>query len=229
MDDYVVTTNLFPHEGIVLGIGSSYAEALCLSRSGEPSMQLLRYLQQGLTGRGPCLGWQTSSPKRTPFANGPIRCRGRSWLRPLTAHSPSVFLNPWPVDVRLRWPGLPGAGADDRRPAGETGVAKAALDDVREFQERDYPLGNEVYRDENGAPLSCRRWNGDDDEGNRLRGLIENHLLGTWRKSELGGELLPHIHITEADKQAAVPHKALDSKENPPSPVTPFQDSLQNW
>jgi predicted DNA-binding transcriptional regulator YafY len=33
---YVVTTNLFPQEGIVPWIGSSYAEALCLPRSGEP-------------------------------------------------------------------------------------------------------------------------------------------------------------------------------------------------
>jgi Transposase domain (DUF772) len=54
--NYLVTANLFPHKGIVLGIALSYAEALFLTRlSGEPIMQLLRHLQHWLTGRGACL------------------------------------------------------------------------------------------------------------------------------------------------------------------------------
>ena len=36
-------------------VGSSSAEALFLPRSGEPTLQFLRYLQHWLTGRGPCL------------------------------------------------------------------------------------------------------------------------------------------------------------------------------
>jgi len=40
LPSYVVTTNLFPQAGIVLWIGPSYAGALFLPRSGEPTMQL---------------------------------------------------------------------------------------------------------------------------------------------------------------------------------------------
>src|SRR5215475_3382857 len=45
----------FPHQGIVLEGGSSYARARFFPRSGGPTMKLFRYLQHWLTGRGPCL------------------------------------------------------------------------------------------------------------------------------------------------------------------------------
>lgn len=64
---YVVTTNLFPQEGIVLGSVSSYAEALFFSRSGEPTMKLFRYLQHWLTGPGPCLQVADFVPETHPI------------------------------------------------------------------------------------------------------------------------------------------------------------------
>lgn len=109
---------------------------------------------------------------------------------------------------------------------GRRAALQAALDAVRELLEVTYPLGNEVYRDENGSAFVVPALDGDDAQGNRLRGLIESHILDTLRQSELGGELQPRIHITEADKQAAVLHKAL---EIPSPPVAPFQDSLSCW
>lgn len=112
---------------------------------------------------------------------------------------------------------------------GRQAALQAALDDVRELLEVTYPLGNEVYRDENGNAFVVSALDSDDAQGNRLRGLIESHILNTLRQSELGGELQPRIHITVADKQAAVLHKALDPNENPPPPVAPFQDSLSYW
>ena len=67
---------------------------------------------------------------------------------------------------------------------------------------------------------------GDDAEGNRLRDLVEGLIIERLRQSGLGGELRPAVYITEADKQAAVLHKAL---EIPPPPVAPFQDSVACW
>jgi cell division FtsZ-interacting protein ZapD len=109
---------------------------------------------------------------------------------------------------------------------GRQTALQAALDDVRKLLEMTYPLGNEVYRDENGSAFVVPALDGDDDDGNRLRGLIERHILDALRQSELGGELQPRIHITKAHKQAAVLHQALDT---PPPPVAPFQDNLRSW
>jgi hypothetical protein len=109
---------------------------------------------------------------------------------------------------------------------GRRAALQAALDDVRELLEVTYPLGNEVYRDENGSAFVAPALDGDDAQGNRLRGLIESHILDTLRQGELGSELRPRVHITKADKQAAVLHEAL---KMPPPPVAPFQDSLRCW
>jgi len=109
---------------------------------------------------------------------------------------------------------------------GRQAAIQSALNDVRALLEVTYPLGNEVYRDENGSAFVVPALDGDDADGNRLRGLIQSHILDAMRQSELGGELRPRIHITQADKQAAVLHKALAT---PPLPVTPFQDSLRCW
>ena len=65
---YIVTTNLFlPQVGMVMWIGSSYAEAPFLPRSGEPTMPLLRSLQHWLTGRGPCLQVAAFVPETPPL------------------------------------------------------------------------------------------------------------------------------------------------------------------
>lgn len=134
-------------------------------------------------------------------------------------------------DWRLLHIGFDGLSFLGRTPTisdllGRQAAFQTALDEVRELLEVTYPLGNEVYRDENGSVFVVPALDGDDAEGNRLRDLIESHILGTLRQSELDGELRPRIHITEADKQAGVLHKAL---EIPPPPVVPFQDSLSCW
>jgi hypothetical protein len=103
---------------------------------------------------------------------------------------------------------------------------QSALNDVRTLLEVTYPLGNEVYRDENGSAFVVPALDGDDADGNKLRGLIESHILDTFHQSELRGELRPHIHITQADRQAAVLHRALATS---PPPLAPFQDALNYW
>ena len=103
---------------------------------------------------------------------------------------------------------------------------QATLDKVRYLLEVEYPLGNEVYRDENGSVFVVPALTGDDAKGSRLRSMVEELILERLRNSELGGELCPAVHITEENKQAAVLHKAL---EIPPPPVAPFHDSLTSW
>src|SRR5919106_6289676 len=64
-------------------------------------MQLLRYFQHWLTGRGPCLqvvdrasrSW-TSFRTHLPSATGRIRFRGRYWWRPSNALWPSTSPTP---------------------------------------------------------------------------------------------------------------------------------------
>lgn len=112
---------------------------------------------------------------------------------------------------------------------GRRAALQAALDEVRTLLEVTYPLGNEVYRDENGSAFVVPALDGDDTDGNRLLGLIETHILDTLRQGELGGELRPRIHVTVADKQAAVLHDVLDPKKKPPPPVAPFHDSMRCW
>jgi hypothetical protein len=109
---------------------------------------------------------------------------------------------------------------------GRRAALQAALDDVQHLLEVTYPLGNEVYRDENGSAFVMPALDGDDTDGNRLRDLIESHILEAWKQSELGRELRPQIHITKADQQAAILHEALAT--HPPA-VSPFQDSLSDW
>ncbi|WP_143857138.1 CRISPR-associated protein Csx11 [Nostoc sp. 'Peltigera membranacea cyanobiont' 213] len=103
---------------------------------------------------------------------------------------------------------------------------QASLNCVRILLEETYPLGNEVYQDENGSAFLVSELEGDDIEGSRWRNLLENQILNTGWKSELDGELKPRIHITEAHKEGIVLHKAL---ELPLPPIIPFKDCSNRW
>ncbi len=109
---------------------------------------------------------------------------------------------------------------------GRQAALQSALDGVRELLEVIYPLGNEVYRDENGSAFVVPALDGDDDSGTRLHGLIDGPILNSWRQSKLAGELWPEIHITRPHQQAAYLHQAL---AEPLPPVAPCQDSLREW
>jgi hypothetical protein len=145
-----------------------------------------------------------------------------------------VFDKIWTSRGAFKWRllhiGFDGLSFLERSPTigdllGRQAALQAALDDVKKLLEETYPLGNEIYRDENGSAFVVPDLDGDDTEGNRLRGLIETHILDTLKNSELGGELRPRIHIIEAHEQAAGLHEVLNS----PPPVLPFKESLDYW
>ncbi len=101
-----------------------------------------------------------------------------------------------------------------------------ALNQVRHLLEYEYPLGNEVYRDENGSAFVVPALDGDDNNGTQLRGLIESYIMKRFRESNLQGEVVPHIRISEASKKARELHTLL--QEQPPQP-SPFPDAIQCW
>jgi len=55
-------------------------------------------------------------------------------------------------------------------------IATHGLDAVRELLEQQYPLGNEVYRDEFGSAFVVPDLDGDDRQGKVLLGLIETRI-----------------------------------------------------
>jgi hypothetical protein len=111
---------------------------------------------------------------------------------------------------------------------GRQASLKAALDSVRKLLEETYPLGNEVYRDENGSAFVVAGLKGDDAEGNQLRNLLENQILNIgWKgQLELDGELKPKINIAKPHKEAVVLHEIL--KLDLPK-IIPFEDCSNRY
>jgi hypothetical protein len=101
-----------------------------------------------------------------------------------------------------------------------------ALDEVRKLFEYTYPLGNEIYRDENGSAFIVPALEGDNDNGDMLHGLLDRLIYGTFRKNTLKGEVEPHIKISKASKEAKELHTLLQYQ---PPPPRPFVDAMQCW
>ncbi|HHU83335.1 MAG TPA: hypothetical protein GXZ26_10065 [Firmicutes bacterium] len=138
------------------------------------------------------------------------------------------------IDHDFRWRmlhiGFDGLRFLERAPAisdllGRQAALQDALDNVRVLLEETFPLGNEVYRDENGSAFVVPSLKGDN-AGRKLHESIENHVLEAFRNSELKEELHPRIYVTKAHKQAEVLHEILSK---PLPPIAPFRDSLERW
>ena len=109
---------------------------------------------------------------------------------------------------------------------GRKEVLKNALDEVRELLEVEYPIGLEVYRDENGSIFvvpGCRKGTADlkildlkDDQGKNLREIIEERF-----KTALQGEVVPVIRMD--DDLGKEPwwgqDPGLDPKKDEPPPI----------
>ncbi len=104
---------------------------------------------------------------------------------------------------------------------------QSALNCVRTLLEETYPLGNEVYRDENGSAFIVPELE-NDSEDSQLLNLVENQILSTGWKSrfDLDGELKPQVYITKAHEKAIVLHESL--KLDLPK-ITPFEDCANCW
>jgi hypothetical protein len=100
------------------------------------------------------------------------------------------------------------------------------LNKVQKLLEETYPLGNEVYRDENGSAFVVPHLDGDNDEGIKLSYLIESFILEVLKESELKGELIPLFKISKPSEEASTLHEFLIS---PLPALQPFKDSIISW
>ncbi|EKQ67319.1 CRISPR-associated protein, Csx11 family [Leptolyngbyaceae cyanobacterium JSC-12] len=108
---------------------------------------------------------------------------------------------------------------------GRQSALQVSLNCVRKLLEETYPIGNEVYRDENGSAFIVPDLEGDSD-GKRLHSFLANQILKAGWQNELNGELKPRIDITEAHEKGLVLHKSL---ELPLPKITPFEDCSNRW
>jgi hypothetical protein len=109
---------------------------------------------------------------------------------------------------------------------GRRSAMHSALDQARELLEVTYPLGNEIYRDENGSAFVVPALDGDDSRGTKLLGLVETFIRDAFRQSQLQGELVPALSVSEPSREAAKLHQLL---EEPPPPPSAFIDSVRCW
>ena len=89
------------------------------------------------------------------------------------------------------------------------------LDRLKELFEVTYPLGNEVYRDENGSAFLVPDL-AEDKEGTRLRGLVKPVILDEFRNGSLQGEVVPEFSVSAPSDKAERLHELL--REPPPVP-----------
>jgi len=89
------------------------------------------------------------------------------------------------------------------------------LDRLKELFEVTYPLGNEVYRDENGSAFLVPDL-AEDKEGTRLRGLVKPVILDEFRNGSLQGEVVPELSVSAPSDKAERLHELL--REPPPVP-----------
>jgi hypothetical protein len=100
-----------------------------------------------------------------------------------------------------------------------------ALDRVRELLEVNYPLGNEIYRDENGSAFVVPALEGDDKEGTRIKGLVGLHISKAFCESKLEGEIRPHLLVSAPSRNAGELHDVL---RRPLPPAVAFTESVDH-
>lgn len=101
----------------------------------------------------------------------------------------------------------------------------SALYGVRKLLEEDFPLGNEVYRDEMGSAFIVPALDGDDDAGAKLRQLIEGKIKHKFENSEIGGEVVPHLTISKPHPQGLTLAEALKEE----APLFQDQKRVGSW
>lgn len=102
-------------------------------------------------------------------------------------------------------------------------AAQDALDRVRELLEVTYPLGNEIYRDENGSAFVVPALEGDDKEGTRIKGLVGLHISKAFCESKLEGEIRPHLLVSAPSRNASELHDVL---RRPLQPTAAFTENV---
>ncbi|MBC8254125.1 MAG: hypothetical protein H8E35_08850 [Ardenticatenia bacterium] len=106
-----------------------------------------------------------------------------------------------------------------------------ALDKVRQVLEVDYPLGNEVYRDENGSVFVMPGLS-DEKAHERLAKEVKELVLGAFRQSGLGQEAVPEViwnseGPVREDMIPAFGQLVTDTEKLPP--LTSDAQAMRDW
>jgi hypothetical protein len=112
---------------------------------------------------------------------------------------------------------------------GRRRVLKEALDQVRQVVEVKYPLGNEVYRDENGSTFVMPALDNEDAQGKLVR-EIKELILETFRRTDLGKELVPEVIWNDEGPVRGEMITAFGQlvTQKPPVP-TPDPQAMSEW
>jgi len=110
---------------------------------------------------------------------------------------------------------------------GRRRVLMDALDKVREVLEVSYPLGNEVYRDENGSVFVMPGLN--DERHKPLAHEVEDLVREIFRQTGPGEELVPTVTWNKKPvrKEMITAFGHLITRELPPT--TPDPQVMRNW
>jgi len=105
-----------------------------------------------------------------------------------------------------------------------------ALDQVRKMLEVECPLGNEIYRDENGS-IFIMPGLADDNAHKELTSKVREYVLEAFRQVGLGGELVPGVVWNE---EGPVRDNMITSfgglvTQQPLSPIPEAQAMRQWW
>ena len=104
-------------------------------------------------------------------------------------------------------------------------LLETTLDAVRTLLEEEYPIGNEIYRDEYGSAFIVPDLK-EETNGSLIKGLFQERIEKLFRE-KLEGELLPHLVISSADEQALTLGEML--KESVPSSAPDVKKTREGW
>ncbi|MQL52302.1 CRISPR-associated protein Csx11 [Desulfofundulus thermobenzoicus] len=107
---------------------------------------------------------------------------------------------------------------------------KSALDNVRQLLETDYPLGNEIYRDEYGSAFVVPDLPDKENDGEAFKSLLASIIITEFAKLGLDSEITPVLWVSRATRKAEVLAEYLDRlSKNPPSIEPNSQIVRQFW
>ena len=109
---------------------------------------------------------------------------------------------------------------------GRQAELRDAQDRLKELLEVTYPLGNEVYRDENGSAFVVPALGDNPQGGDAVKGLVQPLVFDAFRRSGLGGEVQPRLDVSDPSRRGEELHRLLVRGV---PPTAPFHDALRRW
>ncbi len=114
-----------------------------------------------------------------------------------------------------------------------------SLNTVRKLLEEEYPIANEVYRDEFGSAFVVPDLEGDDDQGSVIQGLLSEAIRNAFREPLTGVrparadasrqvklEITPNLYVSQPHEKGL---GLADELGEPIPPVTAKPETVRQW